>query len=108
MSLVDRSRGVIESPQVGIWERGFRCGGTDVGGWPALPMLWSQASTPDPSLVPLLALRRWYGSLTLSSPDPAPNRFGLWTWLLGLGALLLVCVVVQGPGRALRQLFDIP
>src|SRR4029077_8086093 len=34
--------------------------------------------------------------------------FGIWAWVAGLSALLLVCLVLQGPGRALRQVFDIP
>ncbi|MBX6316380.1 MAG: hypothetical protein IRY99_26230, partial [Isosphaeraceae bacterium] len=73
-----------------------------------MPMLWAQApAATDRLTVPLLALRRWYTSLTLSSPDPVPNRAGLWTWLAGLGALLLLAMIAQGPARALRQLFDL-
>jgi hypothetical protein len=76
--------------------------------WTAGPMVWGQTNAVDPDDLPLLALRRWYSSLTLSSPDSAPNRFGLYAWLIGLGALLLISMVVQGPGKALRQLFDVP
>jgi hypothetical protein len=54
-----------------------------------------------------LALRRWCGSLTLSSPESVPSLFGLWTWLTGLAGLLLLAMVFQGPGRALAQAFDL-
>jgi hypothetical protein len=78
----------------------------------SLPVVWAQAAAPNaptPSAVSLapLALRRWCGSLTLSSPEAVPSLFGLWAWLAGLGALLVVAAVFQGPGRALRQLFDV-
>jgi hypothetical protein len=73
-----------------------------------LPMLWAQAPPPDPLAVPALAFRRWYSSLTLSSPDPVPSRNALLAWLLGLAALLLLAVVAQGPVRALGQLLDLP
>ena len=76
--------------------------------WTMLPTNWAQMSGSDPDDLALLALRRWYASLTLSSPDPAPNRFGFWAWLIGLGVLLIVCLVAQGPRRALGQLFDLP
>jgi hypothetical protein len=55
----------------------------------------------------LLALRRWCSSLTLSSPEAVPSLFGLWSWLLGLAAVLVLALVVQGPVRALRQVFDL-
>jgi hypothetical protein len=54
----------------------------------------------------VLALKRWCSGLTLCSPAAVPNLSGLWAWLLGLLALLLVAMVFQGPGRALGQLFD--
>ena len=73
-----------------------------------LSVVWGQSAGTNPGAFSLLALRRWYTSLTLSSPDPVPSLYGLWSWLAGLGALLLVAMVVQGPGRALGQLFDLP
>jgi hypothetical protein len=83
-----------------------------------LPMIWAQAppstgSGGGPSsavLLASLALRRWCGSLTLSSPDPAtgPISAGLSAWLLGLAALLIVVVFAQGPTRAIGQLLDLP
>jgi hypothetical protein len=54
----------------------------------------------------MLALRRWFASLTLSSPDFAPGSTGFWCWLAGLVALLVVSVALQGPGRALVQVLD--
>src|SRR5262249_35787538 len=73
-----------------------------MGSW-----LWAQAPAPDPNAVPILAARRWYASLTLSSPDPVPNRMGLTAWLLGLAALFLVAMVAQGPLKAIGQLLDV-
>jgi hypothetical protein len=88
-----------------------------------LPMIWAQFSTssspgsgpvggaPSPTLLlALLALRRWCGSLTLSQPDPAlePISAGLWAWLLGLAALLVLAMLWQGPVRAIGQLLDMP
>jgi hypothetical protein len=55
----------------------------------------------------VLALKRWCSGLTLCSPAAVPNLSGLWSWLLGLLALLLLAMVLQGSGRALRQLFDV-
>jgi hypothetical protein len=57
----------------------------------------------------VLSFRRWCGSLTLSPPDAVTGPFSnaLWIWLLGLLSLLVVVMVVQGPGRAIGQLFDI-
>jgi hypothetical protein len=54
------------------------------------------------------ALRRWYSGLTLSTPTNPSGPAWLWAILLGLGGLLLLVLVTQGPGRMLRQLFDIP
>ena len=87
-----------------------------------LPPIWAQAtfsagpgpapgSAPSPTvLLASLALRRWCGSLTLSRPDPAtgPISAGLWAWLIGLAALLVVAVFAQGPARAIGQLLDMP
>lgn len=81
-------------------------------GWTAvaLPPLWAQAvsTTTIPSSLAPLALRRWYAGLTLSSPESVPSLFGLWVWLAALGGLLALALVFQGPGRALRQLVDVP
>lgn len=77
-----------------------------MAGW----SIWAQTA-PDPSnpgAVALLALRRWCGSLTLSSPRSAPGSHGVWVLLAGWGMLLLFVLMAQGPGRALRQLFDVP
>ena len=82
------------------------------------PLVWAQVttstspSTPGsgPGSILLLALRRWSGSLTLSKPDAAtgPISAGLWAWLIGLGILLALAMVFQGPGRAIGQLLDVP
>lgn len=75
-----------------------------------LPLLWAQAqpAPANPSAISLLALRRWCGSLTLSSPQSAPDLHGLWALLAGLGVLFALVLVIQGPARAFRQLFDVP
>jgi len=105
---------------------GPSAGGATLDASTLVPLLWSQATTTTApatgttmttptgsggvalsSLV--LALRRWCGSLTLSSPDPTvgPLSGGLWAWLLALAALLIAALVFQGPARALGQLLDV-
>src|SRR4051794_16423690 len=83
-------------------------GGVALSGLLSWPIVWGQATGSNPSSLAKLALRRWCSSLTLSSPEAVPSLFGLWSWLLGLAALLVLVSVVQGPARALRQLFDLP
>jgi hypothetical protein len=73
-----------------------------------LPMVWAQASGTSGMSLAWLALRRWCSSLTLSSPESVPSLFGLWAWLGALAALLGLAILFQGPGRALRQVFDVP
>ena len=85
-----------------------------------VPVVWAQATAGPPgspgtggassvlNTLPMMALRRWFVSLTLSSPDTLPSWRGLWLWLAALGALLLLAAVVQGPRRVLGQLFDAP
>jgi hypothetical protein len=72
--------------------------------------IWAQAQpgAANPNTVALLALRRWCGGLTLSSPRTVPGWHGLGAWAAGLFVLLLVILVAQGPVRAFRQLLDIP
>ncbi len=89
-----------------------------MGGFPGpLPLVWAQVSgmnsgtSPAPSApmtLPMLALRRWFASQTLSSPEALPTLHALAVWLGALGVLLLIAMVFQGPRRALRQLLDIP
>jgi hypothetical protein len=74
----------------------------------ALPLFWAQATSSTPDAVRQLALRRWYDSLTLSSPLVAPSREPLALLLGGLGLVLALAVVFQGPRRALRQFIDLP
>ncbi len=74
--------------------------------------IWAQAQAPtpgiDPARMPLLALRRWCSSLTLSSPEVYPSLFGLWAGLTAVAVLLIVILMVQGPRKALTQVFDVP
>ncbi len=78
-------------------------------GWTTLPVVWAQTAPGiGPSSLAPLALRRWCASQTLCSPDASPSLWGLWLWLGGLGALLLLGLLVQGPPSFLRQAFDIP
>ncbi len=89
-----------------------------------LSLIWAQTTvsgsgsattaTPTPATgagsLLVLSFRRWCGSLTLSPPEPStsPLTSALWLWLLGLAGLFVIVVLVQGPGRALGQLFDMP
>lgn len=76
-----------------------------------LPCLLLGQTTPalaDPDAAPLLALRRWYSHLSLTSPESAPSSHALWAWVLGLLTLLVIAVIAQGPVKALGQLVDIP
>ncbi len=96
-------------------------GGGMSGAWP-VPVLWAQATATTPggtgagagstssvlNSLPMLALRRWFASLTLCSPDSVPSWQGLWLWVAALGGLILLAAFFQGPGRLFRQLFDVP
>lgn len=75
-----------------------------------LPLLWAQAqpSGANESSMALLALKRWCSGLTLTSPQTAPSLYGLWSLLAALTVLLFLVIFVQGPTRALKQLFDLP
>jgi hypothetical protein len=74
-----------------------------------LPLVYAQAQPAAPNLSSLysLALRRWCSSLTLSSPQAVPSLHGIWALLAGLGALLVLAVLFQGPFVALKQLLDL-
>ena len=78
------------------------------------PILWAwQTPTPigssaDPIAVAVVALRRWCSALTLSSPEPVPRGWGFWAAFGSLGLLLVASVILQGPVKALQQVFDIP
>ncbi len=87
----------------------------------AMPLLWAQTAgsgsgaaagsstgVGNPAAMAAMAFRRWCSGLTLSSPDAVPGLDGLWAFLAGLAALLLVAMVFQGPLLALKQLIDIP
>ncbi len=78
--------------------------------FPTQALVWAQApapSVPSTSLTPLLPLRRWCYGLTLSPPDITPSAQGVVAFLAGLGLLLLIVLVFQGPGKAIRQLLDL-
>jgi hypothetical protein len=85
----------------------------------SLPVVWAQTTSAsatattgttvsNQTALAFLALRRWFASFTLSSPESVPSLFGLWAWLLGLLGLLVVAMFFQGVGPALRQVLDIP
>jgi hypothetical protein len=75
-----------------------------------MPILWAQAqpaSGANNSLA-AIAVRRWFGSQTLSPPQVVPSIEPLWAFLLALSALLIVSMGSQGPVQAFRNLFDLP
>jgi hypothetical protein len=72
------------------------------------PLLWAQATPSTPDAVRQLALRRWYDSLTLSSPLSTPSREPLLLLLAAIGLTVVLAVLFQGPRRALGQFFDLP
>lgn len=85
--------------------------------WIAASMIWAQTATGAGPGTPagassgataILPFRRWYAGLTLSPPVNAPGFAWLWTIALGLAAFLLLVMVMQGPGRALGQVLDVP
>src|SRR4051812_11847853 len=75
---------------------------------PASSPTTTTGTETDALSVPVIALKRWYGSLTLSSPEAFAGRVALGAWLAGLGALVLLAIVAQGPRKALGQLLDLP
>jgi hypothetical protein len=76
-----------------------------------MPILWAQAQPAAPNAgntLATLAVRRWFGSQTLSPPQIAPSLNPLLGFIIALTALMLVSCGWQGPARAFRQLFDLP
>ena len=65
-----------------------------------MAILWAQA----PGSLAVLALRRWYSSLTLSSPQPIPQPFGVWSWLGGLAAIFALALMAQEVPDLVRYL----
>jgi energy-converting hydrogenase Eha subunit A len=80
----------------------------------AFPLIWAQtqaAPTPAPASTnstALLALRRWFGGLTLSSPQALPDFHPIFALLAALAVLLAIALLFQGPLGVLKQLFDLP
>ena len=70
------------------------------------PPTGATATSSDALVVWVLALKRWYGSLTLSSPEALPDRTA-WLALVGLVGPVVLAVAFQGPRRALAQLLDL-
>jgi len=87
--------------------------------WMVTTSIWAQTGLPPgaPGVAGagtgggstlMLALRRWYASLTLSTPDSVSGLAWLWPVVLGLAGVLVLAIVRQGPGRAIGQVLDIP
>ncbi len=81
----------------------------------ALPLVWATQAQSAPAAAPastgslaLLALRRWFGGLTLSSPQALPDLHPLVALLAALLVVLLLAVLFQGPLGVLKQLVNIP
>ena len=81
----------------------------------ALPLIWAQTqaaptAAPTPAATnstALLALRRWFGGLTLSSPQALPDFHPIFALLVALAVALTIALLFQGPARVLRQIFDV-
>jgi hypothetical protein len=77
---------------------------------PSLPLVWAQgepaATSVDAAF--LLSLRRWFSSLTLSSPQSVPNLHAALVFLAGLLCLLVLAAAFQGPAAVVKQLFNVP
>jgi hypothetical protein len=71
------------------------------------PLLLAQMAPPDPLALPMLALRRWFESTSLSASQAEPTARALLAWLCGMAILLVLVLVLQGPRRALGQLLDL-
>ncbi len=79
--------------------------------WQAIPFVSAQSQpTPaSPSSMALLALRRWFAGLTLSSPQALPDLLHpLLALLAGVALLLALAILFQGPVAVLKQIFDLP
>ena len=84
----------------------------------AIPLIWAQsqpaaatASVPapnSPSSLAVLALRRWFAGLTLSSPQAHPDFHPIFALLAALAILLALALLFQGPLGVLKQVFDLP
>lgn len=65
------------------------------------------AQTSNSADAMLLALKRWVGGGTLSSPDAvAGSDFQARFWLVGLLLMFLACMILQGPRAFLFGLFE--
>ncbi len=75
-------------------------------------LVLAQAATApapgDPFAVAKVALRRFFSGSTLCAPESIPSAIPIQALALGVGLLVLLVVVHQGPRRALKQLFDVP
>ena len=74
----------------------------------AIPLVWATQAQSAPAAAPastgslaLLALRRWFGGLTLSSPQALPDLHPL---VALLAALLVVLATRRAVSRAARGL----
>ena len=73
------------------------------------PIVWAQSgASTNPAAAAYLALRRWCGGLTLSSPEPVPGLEAFWLFVGALGVLLVIGLALQGFGPLFRQLVDVP
>ncbi len=72
------------------------------GNVPAAP-----GAVNDAASVAIISLRRWFGSLTLSSPSSFPSRYGFLAFLAGIGGLLLLAIAAQGPRAAIGQFLNL-
>jgi len=72
-----------------------------------LPIFWAQGAVSGERSLSLLALRRWYSSLTLTSGEPSPSWFAIWPLALGLVGLLGAASWFQGPKQTISQFFDL-
>lgn len=77
---------------------------------PGLPLIWGQITITNPGTadaLAILALRRWYESLSLTSPRPEPSAVPFVAWLAGLASAFGLALFLQGPRRAIGQFLDV-
>ncbi len=79
--------------------------------WSSSPVLIGQGTAgveAGPTRASVLAILRWFQSLSLSAADPESRVVvALVPWALAIVVMVAIGLLVQGPSRFLGQLFDV-